>query len=317
MGNRQTSNQFQSWMAIAVAPLLAFKNKSPNSEPMNRSRKEQWVDLHTHTNRSDGTLSPKELIHLAMEKEIEIVAITDHDTVAGANEGKVEAEKLGIRLINGIEISTKYSKGALHILGYGIDVNSPPLLNRIADFQKTRKTRNERIIDRLKDLGIRITLDQLLKNKEDVRSFGRPHIATVLIRMGFVANMDEAFVKYLGKGGKAFIGKEVCTSKESIDLIHTAGGKAFLAHPSTLNLVGKPLNEFLSDLKQQGLDGVEVYSSSHDSIQIETYQRLCDEMDLLISAGSDFHGNNKAGVQLGLCRSGERIPADLISEELF
>ncbi|MCP4751527.1 MAG: PHP domain-containing protein [Proteobacteria bacterium] len=284
---------------------------------MKKNVKDQWIDLHVHSNKSDGTLSPTALIDLAAEKDIRALAITDHDTLEGIMEAREEAEKIGILLIPGIEISAKYHRGTLHILGYGIDVNSPSLQKKTNDFRRIRKDRNARIIAKLQKLGIDLRIDEMLDDEEGTRSFGRPHIAATLMEKGVVSSMDEAFFEYLGGRGKAFVGKEVLSSKETIDMIHEAGGKAFLAHPSTLNLNGGAFGDYLRKLKKQGLDGVEIYSPANNTRQTQEYEGLCREMDMLVSAGSDFHGENKPDIQLGICYNGEKVKSDKISEEIF
>lgn len=284
---------------------------------MNQDQPAHWVDLHLHTNKSDGTCSVPEVLDLAVDKGLKTVAITDHDTVNGLEEELMEAQKRSLQVITGIEISAKCTHGTLHILGYGIDFKDPGFLNELERFQKVRKQRNVKIIEKLKSFGIDISLTKIMDENPGIQSLGRPHIATVLLEKGIVETMDEAFDEYLGKQGRAFISKEVVTSAEAITMIHRIGGLAFLAHPSTLNLSGKALSEYISERVSEGLDGIEVYSSAHNKEQIRNYLSIAHEQDLYISGGSDFHGKNKRDVKLGISNLEEMISADMVSEELL
>ncbi|MBU3918253.1 PHP domain-containing protein [bacterium] len=275
------------------------------------------VDLHLHSSKSDGTCSPKELVRLAEERNIKIISLTDHDTVAGVCEAKIQAEKSDIKFISGIEISAKYKGGTLHILGYGIDVDSKPFLDKISKFQNIRKNRNRKIVKKLNELGIKIDIDEMMEKSMDIYSLGRPHIAEILIKRGLVKNMDEAFDRYLGRNKKAFVKKEVFTSDESIKIIHEAGGKAFLAHPVTLNLEGARFIDYLDKLVKHGLDGIEVYATLHSPEKTQFYKTLAIERNLMISAGSDFHGDMKPETPFGICNNGKKVNSNLISYEFF
>ena len=239
------------------------------------NNKDKWVDLHLHTTKSDGTLSPKKLLQLSAQNNLKNVAITDHDTVSGVKEAEVIAKKLSISLIPGIEISAKYKVGTLHILGYNIDIQSHNLLLQMNRCQKIRQTRNIKIIEKLRNLGMEVSDHEMQANYKEVKSLGRPHIAAILLEKGFVSSMQEAFDKYLSNHGKAYISKEVFSPEESIDIIHKAGGQAFIAHPATLGLNGQAFKNYIYELKQQGLDGLEVFSSSHSSQQIDFSQSVC------------------------------------------
>lgn len=276
-----------------------------------------WVDLHLHTDKSDGTLSPEALVKLAAAQRIKTIAITDHDTIDGVDVGVKEGEKRNLNVIPGIEISSKYTNGMLHILGFGVNIGARQFLENLSRFQNIRKNRNIKIISKLHALGIEVSLDEILSNNPMIKSLGRPHIASVLIKKGVVKNMNQAFTQYLGKNGKAFVGKDVLEPEETICLIHNAGGKAILAHPSTLNLTGGLFIDYIQMLKHKGLDGIEVYSSSHEPDQIQFYKNICLRYDLLISAGSDFHGSIKKNVSIGICNGGNRASENMISNELI
>lgn len=284
---------------------------------MTEDNNHNWVDLHLHTDKSDGTSTPSDLVDLAIKHHVKTIAITDHDTVAGLEEGIAQGLRKNIKVIPGIEISSRYTKGTLHILGYGIDYHEPRFLEALTHFQEIRKTRNTKIINKLQLLGIDISISDIMKHNPKIKSLGRPHIASVLVDMGIVKNMDEAFEKYLGKQGKAFVSKEVLTSAETIRLIHRAGGLAFLAHPTTLKLAEGPFTEFLKNLLEESLDGIEVYSSAHNAEQIQFFLEAAQQANLFISAGSDFHGENKRETYFGCCNMGAPVSSAMVSREML
>lgn len=284
---------------------------------MNKIAKIQLADLHLHTTASDGTLTPLELIQLAFQGGYETIAITDHDTLIGYEAAKDEAEKHDINLIPGVEISTKYSGGTQHILAYGFDPESPVIQEKLEKYRNARSIRNEKIARKFQEMGIDITLEMIREKAEKTDNFGRPHFAALLCDMGIVGSMQEAFDIYLKKDGKAYVPKEIFTSKEAFDFIHEAGGMAILAHPITLKLDEEPLKEYLAELKEQGLDGLEVYSSSHNQKWIARLHRLADSLGLLKTAGSDFHGMNKENVPFGVAGNGLRIKREWISNDFF
>jgi len=284
---------------------------------MEFNNKDHWIDLHLHSNRSDGTCTPKELVKHAAKNDLGTISITDHDTIDGIKEALDESTKMNIKLIPGIEISAKYPKGTLHILGYGVDTQCHEFIGKLEKFQEIRKNRNIEIIDKLNTLGIDINMNEMLQNKKDVKSLGRPHIATMLIKKGIASNMNDAFDRYLGKSGSAFVDKEVFDSKESIEMIHKANGIAVLAHPSTLNLSDIELKLYLERLKEEGLDGIEVYSSAHTIDLIKFYKKTAAEMNFMVSGGSDFHGLLKKSVKIGIYFEGKKILSSMVSEQIL
>lgn len=277
----------------------------------------KWIDLHLHTSCSDGTCTPAELVRIAADQGLTYISITDHDTINGLREGIREARQQRVYLVPGIEISAKYTEGALHILGYGFDAEYLPLVDQLKRIQEVRRDRNVKIIERLQSLGIQIALEEMMGEKSDLKSLGRPHIAAVLVKKGVVRTMDEAFDRYLGKQGKAFVKKEVMTSAETIRLIHDAGGVAVLAHPSTLRLEGPSFAAFIVRLVAEGLDGIEVYSSAHTVLQTQAYLDIAGQFQLLVSGGSDFHGANKQDVTIAVCNNGRPIHSRMVSETLL
>ncbi|MEX2416583.1 MAG: PHP domain-containing protein [Paenibacillaceae bacterium] len=253
-----------------------------------------YVDLHTHTTASDGVCTPADNVRLALQAGLAAIAITDHDTVSGIDEARLEGGRIGIEVVPGVEISTLDRGVDVHILGYYINDKDPIFNQRLSQLRDTRNIRNTLILNRLNELGIRITLkevnDHLIQQKSMDQTIGRPHIADVLIARGIVKTVAEAFELYLGKGGSAYINPPRISPKLAIDWIREAGGKAVLAHPG---LYGD--EEIVKDTIQHGIDGIEAYHSDHNEEQQKHYNELAARHELIVTAGSDFHGT-KAGV---------------------
>lgn len=264
-----------------------------------------FVDLHTHSTASDGTFSPTELIDQAKQNGLSAIALTDHDTVDGIFEAALRANEIGIDFLPGIEISAESPTpgGTLHILGYGIDPSSEVLKDLTKTLRSGRDTRNPRIISRLNQLGVPITLEEV-QSIVGKGVMGRPHIAAVLVKKGVVRSIQEAFDRYLGQGGLAYFDKERLTSRQAIERIRSAGGLAVLAHPVQLRTTNHAeLERILKDLMDQGLQGIEVLHSDHTESHVRVYQDLARRYGLIRTGGSDFHGRNKPGIFLG--RAGE------------
>ena len=279
-----------------------------------------WVDFHIHTTKSDGTFSPLETLIHAKNIGLGCISITDHDTLEGTREIQVEirrSQEQGIRIVSGIEISAKFTSGALHILGYGMDIDNLPLKNKLNEFKEIRKKRNLSIIEKLNQLGFDINENDILKQSRDNESQGRPHIAKMLLDKGVVKTVNEAFEVFLGQGKKAYIEKKLVTAEVAIKLISDAGGKAFLAHPTTLKLDDEAFKIYLKKLMDYGLRGIEVFTPHHSPTQVTKYQKIALKNRLLISAGSDFHGTIKPDVVMGQCFLGKKVSAETVSDEIF
>ncbi|MDH5561083.1 MAG: PHP domain-containing protein [Deltaproteobacteria bacterium] len=276
-----------------------------------------YADMHTHSTVSDGSLTPVEIVRLASQKKIKVLALTDHDSISGIGEAEAEANRLGVHLVAGVEISAKYQGGIYHVLGYGLDTENDTLTAGLKEYRRARDKRNEVIVEKLNAAGIDIDLEEIILRNEGVKSIGRPHIAKILVERNIAPDFKQAFSEYLGRSGRAFVKKEIFSPEESIALIHAAGGLAVIAHPMSLNLKGYALKEYLGQQKELGLDGIEVYSSAHTFQQGNSLNQIADELELLKTAGSDFHGNNKKEVQIGIAHNGNRIQLDWISEKLI
>ncbi|KHL95571.1 metal-dependent phosphoesterase [Paenibacillus sp. IHB B 3415] len=247
-------------------------------------------DLHSHTQASDGMQPPAENVRLAYEKGLAAVAITDHDTVSGIAEALEAGKRLGITVVPGVEISTRAGGKEIHVLGYYIDTEQELFLSRLEQQRNTRLGRNEAIIDKLRGLGIEISMEQVLSGmgrelKPD-ESVGRPHIADELVRLGAAADMRDAFDKYLAEGAAAYVSPPRITPETACRWIQEAGGAAVLAHPG---IYGD--DELVRKILETGaLRGIEVYHSDHGPAEHERYLALAEEFGLLVTGGSDFHG---------------------------
>ncbi len=257
------------------------------------------IDLHTHTTASDGTLSPGALIDLAAAKGLRAVAITDHDTVAGIPAALARGKQQGVIVIPGMELGARLDgPRQMHLLGYYIDYQQPYLLERLAWLKARRRERAEQIVKRLQAVGVRVSAGRVLELAGN-GSVGRPHVARALIEAGYVESISEAFERYLSPGAPGFIEKVQFTSHEAIELIGSAGGVAVLAHPATLKLSPQGLEACLEELISEGLLGIEVYWSKHHSAETAQYKELAARYRLIVTGGSDFHGENKPTIDLG------------------
>ena len=259
---------------------------------------ERLIDLHVHTSFSDGSMTPAEVISIAAESGAAAIAITDHDTVAGLDEGSDAAVGAGIEFIAGVEISAEYSPGAMHILGYFIDWKSCSLLASLEELRGARERRNPGIAERLRELGFNVTYEEVtsIAGTEQV---GRPHFARLLYEKGYVSSVQEGFDKYLAKGAKAYVDKARLSPSDSIRVIHGAGGIAALAHPYQLGeLSSDDLHTVVRDLMGKGLDGIEAYYSRHSESQQIIYLEMARKYGLVITGGSDFHGRFKPDIAI-------------------
>jgi 3',5'-nucleoside bisphosphate phosphatase len=269
-----------------------------------------FVDLHCHSTASDGTLAPEDVVRLARDSSLSALALTDHDTIGGVAAAAAEAARLGIDFIPGIEISATYpSPGTLHILGYGVDPQSPVLHDLTRQLLEGRDTRNPRIVARLQELGVAITMEEV-EREAGGTVIGRPHIAAILQRKGYVSSIKEAFNKYLAEGGLAYFDKERLAPARALELIHQSGGLAVLAHPIQLRTENDAqLERVVKELVDLGLAGIEVLHSDHDAAWVEKCTRLAERFGLVKTGGSDFHGRNKESISLGNA-NGRRIPRE-------
>jgi predicted metal-dependent phosphoesterase TrpH len=270
-----------------------------------------YIDLHIHTTASDGSLTPSQVVRYAKEKDLKAIAITDHDTIEGNEEAIIEGRREGIEVIPGVEISVDYSPGSMHMLGYFITTEDTTLKEKLTILQESRADRNPKIVEKLNKLGLALTYDEVVQISGGGQ-IGRPHIAQALLKKGYIKSIQEAFDRYLGKGSPAYIDKFRLGAEEAITTITDAGGIPVLAHPFTLHCKSSDeLEVLVKKLVNQGLQGLEVYYSEHNKRQISHYHLLAKRYNLVITGGSDFHGKNMGGIDLGTGRGNLKVPYTL------
>jgi 3',5'-nucleoside bisphosphate phosphatase len=266
--------------------------------------KDLKIDLHVHSTASDGTLTPSEILVLAETLRLGAISITDHDTVDGNRDLLRTGVSRSVGFLTGIEISALHPPlfpvfGSIHILGYGINIEDKALNQRLITLQNARKNRNPYIIKKLNTLGIQVDLNQVRQFAGKCQ-LGRPHIAKYLVHKGFVDSIDEAFNKYLGKGKAAYVEKFRISCQEAIKLILDAGGLPVLAHPYLLQLgKGVVFEELIGELKSLGLKGIEIYYPEHPPEFVRFYAKIARDFNLIITGGTDFHGDIKPEITLG------------------
>jgi predicted metal-dependent phosphoesterase TrpH len=259
----------------------------------------QFVDLHTHTTASDGSFTPTEVVRMAAESGLAAVAITDHDTVAGNAEAVEAGPSCGVEVVPGVEISVNHGGPSYHMLGYFVDYEHEPLLSNLEAIRRFRDERNEKIVARLNELDMPVTLEEIQAEARG-ESVGRPHVAAVLLRKGYVSNTQEAFDLYLAKGKPAYIDRDRLSAAGGIDLIRGAGGVAVFAHPCIYRWDDPDdLRRTVAEFAEMGIVGLEAYYSGHTPEDERRITALADEFGLVVTGGSDFHGAAKPEFQLG------------------
>jgi predicted metal-dependent phosphoesterase TrpH len=241
------------------------------------------VDLHSHSTASDGAFAPAVVVQEAHKAGLAAIALTDHDTTAGLAEAQAESDRLGIRLVPGVELSAVENDHETHILGLHLG-STVPIDARLAELREMRRTRASKIVDLLNANGVRITFESVLEQAGDA-AIGRPHVARALIAEGWAADSRDAFDRYLATGRPGFVPKEQLTVRDAIALIHAAGGLAIVAHPGQ-----QGTRERIELLKNDGMDGVEVRHPGHSSEDITRLMALVEHFGLVPSGGSDWHG---------------------------
>jgi predicted metal-dependent phosphoesterase TrpH len=270
------------------------------------------VDLHLHTTASDGVRTPSEIVNYAKDKGLQAIAITDHDTIEGLDEGLSEGDRIGFEVIPGVEISAEHSPGSMHLLGYFLDIYHPLLGGKLNYLQKARAERNPKIIENLNRLGVRINYEEVVKASGGGQ-VGRPHFAQVLMEKGYVRSFQEAFDRFLGKRAPAYVDKIRFKPKEAISFIREAGGVAVLAHPKTLGMSDFiALERIVFELMEAGLKGMEVYYPEHSSLEVAQFKALSARCGLLMTGGTDYHGIEKENLDIGVGRGEMRLPYSLV-----
>jgi predicted metal-dependent phosphoesterase TrpH len=267
------------------------------------------IDLHSHTNESDGTFSPAQLVAEAVRTGVEILGITDHDTFSGYDQALAPARETGVELVCGIELSTKLHGHSVHLLGYFLAQDGlQEFRHWVLDLQAARRERNVRLVARLRELGFDITLEEAEARGRGMT--GRPHFAQIMVQKGYVSNIRQAFDDYLDESATGYVYRREPQFSEGVAHIREAGGIASLAHPVR---VRGDVEKGMPELCDAGMNAIEAYHSDHGPKDTELYLRLAKRYGLMVTGGSDFHGAVKPSVALGTgCGGNLRIPGDLV-----
>jgi 3',5'-nucleoside bisphosphate phosphatase len=263
-----------------------------------------FVDLHTHSTASDGTLPPERVIDEAARCGLAALALTDHDTIDGVRAAREAAQQVGIRVIAGVELSAFDEEREIHVLALHLS-NLDTLEKRLAELRASRHIRAGKIVEKLNALGVPLTIDEVLQQSNG-GAVGRPHVARALIARGFVADFRDAFMRYLGNNGSAFVAKDRLSIEDAIAIAHEAGAIAIWAHPAE---GGR--RERLEPLVAAGLDGIEIMHPSHSGEDMKRLQALTDFFGLVPSGGSDWHGALDGPRRLGMMN----IPSEWLDRQ--
>lgn len=271
-----------------------------------------------HSTASDGTVAPDQLPKLALDAGLVGFSLTDHDTLAGIAAATSEAAKCGIRFVPGIEVSCAFPRpGTVHLLGYGFNPESRPIRRLARLLEAARHRRTAEILDRLRHAGASLDMDEVRREAGTLGTIGRPHIAAVLIRRGYATSMRDAFTRYLGGGGVAYVDASPLSPEQVIELVNAGGGLVSLAHPlQTRRKNWDQLAALIRDLASAGMGGLETIHSTHDTDTVHRLTRLADRLGLLPTGGSDFHGSSKPWIRLGETAGGRRVPGEWMTDIL-
>jgi len=271
------------------------------------------VDLHSHSTASDGRLSPTALVTLAATRRLTALALTDHDTVEGLAEAEAAARQKDLRLIPGIELEVESETGEFHLLGLNLQRWNTSWALRLQEIQVLRDQRNRRIFAKMAEAGIRGDYDEVRELAQGGQ-VGRPHFAQFLVNRGKVDTIQDAFTHFLGAGRLFYEKKAALPLDRALELVHDAGGLAIIAHPMSLRLSLPQLEDKLKVWKPLGLDGIEAWHPGTDPRHCRRLESMARRLGLKVSAGSDFHGDNRPDRQLGLTSGGRVIPAAVVEE---
>ena len=282
------------------------------AKPSSPSKLAGCVDLHLHSTASDGTDTPSELVRKAAALGLSAIALTDHDTLCGLAEARAAAHAAGLELVPGCEISTATPYGEMHLLGFWPD-ETPEAMAALESLVLCRHHRNLAMLAKLAELGIRLSEEELAAEAGG-EIIGRPHMASALLRLGAVRTRAEAFSRFLGKDGAAYVPRELLTPLEGLRLLRSLNALTAVAHPLLLRAPLAWLRQCLGELAAAGLDALEAYHSELSAAQVRQIVDLAAQHGLLLCGGSDYHGQNKPDVAMGRGRGGLRIPAGVLDK---
>lgn len=273
----------------------------------------ELIDLHVHSNASDGSLTPTEVADEAMRMGLSAIALTDHDTIDGIPEILEYTKDKPLEVVPGIELSCYYNNREVHILGFYMDYTNPALNEELSELKKAREGRNLKMVELMQADGLPVTMEKLLHGNPD-SVITRAHFARVLVEEGVCKDKEAAFKKYIGIGCKYYLPKPQVTCETAMRILTTYSKGAFLAHPLLYHLGYAQIEELLTYLKSLGLKGVEAYHSSNNAYESDKLRSMALKLDLGISGGSDFHGAVKPNIQMGKGRGGMKISMHILDE---
>ena len=272
-----------------------------------------FVDLHVHSNASDGTFSPSQVVELAKNAGLDAFALTDHDTTAGVPEALEKGRDLNIEVVPGIEVSSSFDGTEIHILGLFVNSDDPVLAAMLEKMRISRDRRNEKMLENLAADGISFTKEELCGDNPDT-IITRAHIAHALVAKGICSGMDQAFKKYLQYGGRYCPQKEHLSPEEVVKTLISNGAFVALAHPFQYKFGDKKTEELIAHMADLGMKGLEVYHSSNNKLESMKLQEMAVRHHLLPTGGSDFHGGNKPDISIGTGRGGLRVSSLLLED---
>ena len=269
------------------------------------------IDLHIHTTASDGTMCPRDVVSLAAMQGLKAIAITDHDTMAGLSKAGEAGELLGVTIVPGIELSTEYQGSEVHLLGYFLDPEAEKLRDYMSWVLEARRSRNEKIVEKLQRKGFDISMEQL-EAENPGAVLGRPHMAARLVKIGAVDSVKEAFRRYLSRGRSCYVAREYIPLADGAKLIRDCGGVAVLAHPLQYGFDRTKLEGLVKAAAASGVTGMEIYYTGYTKSDMDKLFDLAEKYTLLPTGGSDVHGENNPGVQIGTGDGNLAVPAYML-----
>jgi 3',5'-nucleoside bisphosphate phosphatase len=272
------------------------------------------IDLHTHSTCSDGTDAPERIPELAAAAGCSAVALTDHDTLVGLEAARRRAGELGIDLVPGCEVSCAWRGASAHVLVYFVEDGDGPLQGELAHLREDRVVRNRRLVDRLQQLGLPVTYDEVVSEAAGEESAGRPHVAAVLVRHGAARSVPDAFDRWLGEGRPAYVPKSRVVPAEIATLARASGGVAVLAHPLTLDLTAAELSAAVAELAEAGFGGIEAYYGRYSPDERARLVELARRNGLVATGGSDYHGTVKEGLSVGVGEGDLAVPDRVLGD---
>lgn len=271
------------------------------------------IDLHTHSWVSDGTDSPTRLVLKAHAAGLDVIALTDHDTLGGVEEAREAGRRVGVHVLAGVELSATLSAREVHLLGYGPRLDHAELNAELHRIRQGRRNRLPAMLEKLTELGFPVTMGEVQAHAAAGASLGRPHVADAMVARGYVVSRDEAFLRFLDRHGPAYVPRPTCELGAGIDLLHAAGAAVVLAHPGIREMNQVLTGEVIEWLtREHGLDGIEVDYPLHDLSTRDLYHRLGARLDLVRTGSSDYHGAGKVGHDLGCVTTREPAYRELL-----